>query len=83
MALTTARAPQGYNYAPALISVGGRKLRAMDGKAAARKLMGGMTAGGKVAAKKASDIETSQDLVFRQSYENCAPTGLAARFQLT
>ena len=42
--------------------------------------MGGMTAGGRVAAKKASDIETSQDLVFRQSYENCAPTGLAARF---
>lgn len=72
------RTPQGYNYAPALISVGGRKLRAMDGKAAARKLMGGMSASGKAAAKKASDIETSQDLVFRQSYENCAPRGLGS-----
>lgn len=71
--LTIACTTQGYNYAPALISVGGRKLRAMDGKAAARKLMGGMSAAGRAAVKKASDIETSQDLVFRQSYENCTP----------
>ena len=76
--LTAARTPQGYNYAPALISVGGRKLRALDGKAASRKLLGGMSAGGKAAAKKpGQDIEASQDLVFRQSYENCAPAGQA------
>ncbi|KAK9831501.1 hypothetical protein WJX81_002996 [Elliptochloris bilobata] len=66
--------PQGYNYSPALIAVGGRKLMGLDGKAAARKLLGGASAGGKGAKKKPESIETSQDLVFRQSYENWVNT---------
>ena len=60
---------QGYNYAPALISVGGRKLAAFDGKAAARKLQSVGTA-----PIRTPKIPTTDDQaeLFTQSYGNCA-----------
>ncbi len=65
--------PQGFNYAPALISVAGRKMLSepLDAKAAARKLLGGQAGGARI--KKAADnTPEGQALAFTESYGSCA-----------
>ncbi len=72
--------PQGFNYAPALISVAGRKMLSepLDAMAAARKLLGGQAGGARI--KKAADnTPEGQALAFTESYGSCAPRPCACR----